>query len=122
MTAATAPSIAPSAAFAPPGFGAALGAVFRQEVRSLLFQPQCYIFQIGFLLALTVCIFLIAEFYATDEASLRLMVVYLPWVALILVPALAMRAWPAEHGERSGELAMTEPWSSASFSRASRSC
>jgi ABC-2 type transport system permease protein len=109
MTAATAPSIAPSAAFAPPGFGAALGAVFRQEVRSLLFQPQCYIFQIGFLLALTVCIFLIAEFYATDEASLRLMVVYLPWVALILVPALAMRAWPAEHGERSGELAMTLP-------------
>ena len=104
-----------SAELAPPSICSAVLAVCRHELRSLLFQPLCYLYQIGFLLALTACIFLVADFYSTDQATLRLMVVYLPWVALILVPALAMRTWPDEHGDRSVELAMTLPLGAGSL-------
>ena len=85
------------------------GAVFRHELRLLLFAPLSYLFQLGFLLALSACVFLIADFYATDEASIRPMLTFLPWVSLILVPALAMRSWIDEHNDRSVELTMTLP-------------
>ncbi len=84
-------------------------AVFRHELRLLLFAPLSYLFQLGFLLALSACVFLIADFYATDEASIRPMLTFLPWVALILVPALAMGSWVDEHNDRSVELTMTLP-------------
>ena len=84
-------------------------AVFRHELRLLLYQPLSYLFQLGFLLVLAASIFLIIDFYATDEASIRPMLVFLPWVALILVPALAMRAWAEDHSDRSMELTLTLP-------------
>ena len=84
-------------------------AVFRHELRLFLFSPLTYLFQCGFLAALSVCVFLIADFYSTDEASIRPMLTFLPWVALIMVPALAMRAWADEHGDRAIELVLTLP-------------
>lgn len=88
---------------------AGTGAVFRHELRLLLYQPLSYLFQLGFLAVLAASVFLIADFYATDEASIRPMLVFLPWVALILVPALAMRAWTDDHSDRSMELTLTLP-------------
>ena len=87
----------------------AILAVFRHEWRQLVYAPLTPIFQIGFLVALAVCTFLIADFYATDEAAIGPMLIFLPWVSLILVPALAMRAWIDEPGDRSMELALTLP-------------
>ncbi len=84
-------------------------AVFRHELRLYLFSPLTYIFLAGFLAALTAGMFLVADFYATDEASIGPMLVFLPWVALILVPALAMRAWVDEHSDRGIELMLTLP-------------
>ena len=83
--------------------------MFRHELRLLLYQPLSYLFQLGFLAVLAASVFLIADFYATDEASIRLLLVFLPWVALILVPALAMRAWIEDHSDRSMELTLTLP-------------
>jgi ABC-2 type transport system permease protein len=91
------------------GFFTGMKAVFYHELRLLLFAPLSYLFQLGFLLALSACVFLIADFYATDEASIRPLLTFLPWVALILVPALAMRSWTDEHSDRSVELTMTLP-------------
>lgn len=88
--------------------GAAL-AVARHETRLLIHSPLTAIFQAGFLATLMACVFLIADFYSTDEASIQPMLVYLPWVALIFVPALAMRAWSDEHGDRGVELLLTLP-------------
>ena len=88
---------------------AGTGAVFRHELRLLLYQPLSYLFQLGFLAVLAASVFLIADFYATDEASIRPLLVFLPWVALILVPALAMRAWIEDHSDRSMELTLTLP-------------
>ena len=84
-------------------------AIFRHELRSLLYTPLIYLFQVGFLVSLTTAIFLVADFYATDEASLRLLNIFLPWIAVVLVPALAMRSWPDSHDDRSIELIMTLP-------------
>ena len=85
---------------------AGTSAVFRHELRLLLYQPLSYLFQVGFLAVLAASVFLIADFYATDEASIRPLLVFLPWVALILVPALAMRAWIEDHSDRSMELTL----------------
>ncbi len=85
------------------------GAVLRHELRSLLYSPLTYVFQIGFLTVLAICTFLIADYYSTDEASIQPMLVFLPWVALILVPALAMRAWTDEPSDRGIELMLTLP-------------
>lgn len=87
----------------------AVYAVLRHELRMLLYAPLSYLFLLGFLIALSACIFLVADFYATDEASIQLMLVFLPWVAMILVPALAMGMWPGQAGDRSAELSMTLP-------------
>ena len=84
-------------------------ATFRHELRQLLYSPLTYIFQIAFLLGLALCIFLIADFYASDDASARLMLTFLPWVALVLVPALCARAWIDEPGDRGFELITTLP-------------
>ncbi len=86
-----------------------VGAVFRHEMRLFLHSPLTVIFQVGFLGTLAAGVFLIADYYAGDEASVRPMLVFLPWVALILVPALAMRAWADEQGDRGVELMMTLP-------------
>ena len=93
----------------PPSLTQSVNAIFRHELRSLLYAPLSYLFQVGFLVSLTAAIFLVADFYATDEASLRLLNVFLPWIAVILVPALAMRSWPDSHDDRSIELIMTLP-------------
>lgn len=83
--------------------------MLRHELRSLLYAPLTYVFQVGFLAVLAVCTFLIADYYSTDEASIQPMLAFLPWVALILVPALAMRAWADEPSDRGIELMLTLP-------------
>lgn len=88
---------------------AGVGAVFRHEWRQLVHAPLTYVFQSGFLLALNAAIFLVADFYSTDVASLELAWTFLPWIALILVPALAMRAFVDEPGDRALELTLTLP-------------
>ena len=93
----------------PPAPLSAVYAVMRHELRTLLYAPLSYLFLFGFLAALSACVFLIADFYASDEASIRLMLVFLPWVAMILVPALAMGMWAGQAGDRGTELAMTLP-------------
>ena len=55
------------------------------------------------------CVFLISDFYSTDSASIDVMLTFLPWVALVFVPALAMRAWTEEPSDRSLELILSLP-------------
>ena len=86
-----------------------VSAVLRHELRLLFFAPLTYLFQAAFLLALNAFIFLVANFYGSDEATLRLMLVFLPWVSLVLVPALSMAAWTDSHSSREIELLYSLP-------------
>ncbi len=88
-------------------------ACYRHELRVLFHSPVNVVFLAGFLVAIGLCVFQIGEFFSTDEASLALWSLFLPWCGLILVPALAMRAWPDEYADRSVELALTLPLSLA---------
>jgi ABC-2 type transport system permease protein len=92
-----------------PGRLAPVLAVARHEWRSRINAPLTYVYLAGFLAALSTAIFLVADLYGTDEASPRLLLVFLPWVALILVPALTMKAWNDEVGDRSLELMQSLP-------------
>lgn len=86
-------------------------AVFRNEWRQYVYSPVTAIFQAAFLLALNACVFLVANFYSTDVASLALQWAFLPWVALVFAPALAMRAFTEESGDRALELTLSLPLS-----------
>ena len=84
-------------------------ACYRHELRVLLLSPVTVVFLCGFLVAMGLCVFQVGEFYATDEASPALWILFLPWCGLVFVPALAMRAWPDEYTDRSVELSLTLP-------------
>ena len=86
-----------------------LRAAVRHELRLLLFSPVTYLFQAGFLVLLSVCLFLVSDYYNEDQASIAALLRYLPWLALLLVPALAMRGWSQHQDDRSAELVLTLP-------------
>ncbi len=90
-------------------------AVLRHELRLLFFTPLSYLFQVAFLLGLGACIFLVADFYSSDEATLRLLLGFIPWVSLVLVPALAMSAWADNQADREMELTYSLPVSRAAI-------
>ena len=92
-----------------PGFARSAVAVARHEVRLAFHSPTSYVLALGFALALNVAIFSAGEFLTTNEASVRLFALFLPWVAIVFVPALAMRAWSAGHDDRGLEFAMSLP-------------
>ena len=91
------------------GWLAGAAAQFRHECRQYAYAPLTYIFIAAFTLVLAVCIFLVADFFASDDASPRLLTVFLPWVSLVLVPALAMRAWNDDLNDRAVELTFSLP-------------
>ena len=92
-----------------PGFVRRTAAVMRHEVRLAFHSPMSYVLALGFVLGMGLAIFAVGEFLSTNEASVRLFTLFLPWVAIVFVPALAMRAWSAGHDDRGLEFAMSLP-------------
>ena len=92
-----------------PGFVRRTAAVMRHEVRLAFHSPMSYVLALGFVLGMNIAIFAVGEFLSTNEASVRLFTLFLPWVAIVFVPALAMRAWSAGHDDRGLEFAMSLP-------------
>ena len=92
-----------------PGFARSAAAVMRHEIRLAFHSPMSYVVALGFVLSVGIAIFAVGEFLSTDEASVRLFTLFLPWAAIVFVPALAMRAWPAGHDDRALEFAMSLP-------------
>ncbi|MCH9649581.1 MAG: ABC transporter permease [Deltaproteobacteria bacterium] len=86
-------------------------AVFRREFRSYFASPLGYIF---------IVIFLVASGYLTlsrdfgrflelRQADLDAFFTYIPWLFVVLVPAVAMRLWAEERKTGSVELLLTLP-------------
>lgn len=86
-----------------------LRSVFRHEWRMLAFAAMTPVFIGGFLLALSAAVFLAGDFYSSDHTSAELLWTFLPWVAVVFIPALAMRAFTDEPGDRSLELMLSLP-------------
>lgn len=93
----------------------ALGALYRHELKVLLYASPTYLFQAGMLLALSVAIFLVANYYNSDQASVEPLLTFLPWVGLVFVPALGMRAWAEGPNDRASEILLTLPVSAVAL-------
>lgn len=81
----------------------------RHEWRQLVYSPLTLIFQVWFLFALALSIFVVADFYSTDLATANLQWTFLPWIGLVMAPALAMRAFAESAGDRALELTLSLP-------------
>ena len=90
-------------------------AAARHEWRQLTYSPLTIIFQIGFLLTLATAIFVIGDFFSTDLVVMDLQWTFLPWVANVFIPALAMRAFHGQNNEGSMELTLSLPLSASSI-------
>ncbi|MCB1503956.1 MAG: Gldg family protein [Hyphomicrobiaceae bacterium] len=73
------------------------------------------LFQAAFLIALASAIFLIGRAYQSDVTSVDLQWMFLPWLAAIFVPALAMQAFEDTPGDRRMELLTSLPVSPAAL-------
>ena len=86
-------------------------AVFRREFRSYFASPLGYIFIVIFLVAsgfLTLSRDF-GRFLELRQADLDPFFTYIPWLFVILVPAVAMRLWAEERKTGSVELLLTLP-------------
>ncbi len=81
----------------------------RKEFSGYFSSPIAYVFLITFLILTSVVFLFVQEFFLHGQASLRLFFEAMPWIYLILVPAITMRIWSEERREGTIELLMTLP-------------
>ncbi|MBT6566937.1 MAG: ABC transporter permease subunit [Candidatus Puniceispirillum sp.] len=90
-------------------------AAARHEWRQLTYSPLTIIFQVGFLLTLATAIFVNGDFFTTDLVVMDLQWTFLPWIANVFIPALAMRAFHGQNNEGAMELTLSLPLSTVSI-------
>ena len=83
--------------------------LFLYELKSLLYNPSTYLFQLIFITGINIFIFLVSDFFNSDFASPRLLLIIFPWTCLLLVPALTMRIWGISVNNNEFELIRSFP-------------
>ncbi|MCR4573476.1 MAG: Gldg family protein [Lentisphaeria bacterium] len=83
--------------------------IAKRELRGYFCTPIAYVFLIAFLAMSTIATFLVGDFFTFNEASLRTLFFWLPWLYLLFVPAAGMRLWAEERRQGTVEILMTMP-------------
>lgn len=83
--------------------------IFRKEFSAYLNSASAYIFLIIFLLLGAGLFFFPGRFFQLRQANLSGFFVFVPWLFLFFVPAVAMRVWAEEKRGGTEELLMTMP-------------
>ena len=83
--------------------------IFKREFLSYFRSPVAYVFIIIFLIASVGCTFFIGNLYESNQANLSPFFMFLPWLYLVLVPAVGMRLWAEERRNGTIELLFTLP-------------
>jgi ABC-2 type transport system permease protein len=83
--------------------------LFKREFYGYFRSPVAYVFMVIFLLTSMGFMFFIGGFYQSNQASLDSFFTYLPWLYLVLVPAVGMRLWAEERKTGTIELLFTLP-------------
>jgi len=88
-------------------------ALFRRELAAYFRTPLALVFTVIFLMLSNSFVFYLGDLYETGQASMQAYFRLLPWVCLLLVPALSMRSWSEEF--RSGTIELLDalplpPW------------
>ncbi len=71
-------------------------ALVKREVMSFFLTPLALVFSVIFLLLSNSFVFYLGDLYEVGQASMQSYFRLLPWVCLLLVPALTMRSWSEE--------------------------
>jgi len=83
--------------------------IFRRELASYFATPLAYVFIVIFLVLAGTLAFFLGNFFDRGQADLQPFFSYLPWLYLVLIPALAMRLWAEERKTGTIELFLTLP-------------
>ncbi len=86
-----------------------LHAVYRRELLAYFQTPLAYVFLAVFAFCAPAFAFHVGRFFDTNRADLAPMFDYLPWLFVVLMPALAMRAWAEERDRGTLEFLMALP-------------
>lgn len=88
-------------------------AVWRRQVGSLLGNPLGYLFILAFVLIAGGFLYLPDSFYSRNISDLGPLHGIMPWLLIVLLPALGMGAWATERELGTEELLLTMPLSIA---------
>lgn len=83
--------------------------IFKREFLGYFRSPVAYVFLVGFLLISVGLAFFLGGFFKAGIASLESYFTFLPWIFVILVPAVGMRLWAEEKRTGTIELIFTLP-------------
>jgi ABC-2 type transport system permease protein len=87
--------------------------LMRREFRGYFATPVAYVFIVIFLFLAGIFTFYVGNFYERGQADLEPFFRYLPWLYMLLIPAISMRLWSEERKSGTIELLMTLPISLA---------
>ncbi|PKO19738.1 ABC transporter [candidate division BRC1 bacterium HGW-BRC1-1] len=83
--------------------------IFKKEVGGYMNSASAYVFLIVFLALGATLFFTQGGFFLNRQASMGGFFVFVPWLFLFFVPAIAMRIWAEEKKAGTEELLMTMP-------------
>jgi ABC-2 type transport system permease protein len=83
--------------------------IFKREFLGYFRAPVAYVFLIGYLVLAVLLAFFLGGFFKAGNASLESYFNLLPWIFVVLVPAVGMRLWAEEKRTGTIELIFTLP-------------
>lgn len=83
--------------------------IARRELAAYFATPVATVFIVIFLALQGALTFTLGNFFARGQADLQPFFTFLPWVFLLLIPALTMRLWAEERRAGTIELLLTLP-------------
>jgi ABC-2 type transport system permease protein len=83
--------------------------ILRRELASYFATPLAYVVIVIFLLAANFFAFAFGALYERGQADLIPFFTFIPWLFLLLIPAVSMRLWAEERRNGSIELLLTQP-------------
>ncbi len=90
-----------------------VGVLARRELASAFNSPIAWIVAVAYLVFTSTWLFFFNQFFAHNEASLRLYFSVIPVVFVFLLPALTMRSWAEERRMGTLEVLVTLPFRDA---------
>ena len=84
--------------------------IVRKELKSYFNSPIAYIVVVTFLIFSSIWLFYLQRFFAGNLASLRVFFGIIPFIFIIVMPAITMRSWAEENKLGTLELLMTLPY------------
>lgn len=83
--------------------------LFKREFLGYFRSPVAYVFLVAFVLASTAMALYLGNLLKTNDASMRTLFHYQPWIFLVFIPAIGMRLWAEEKRSGTWELLFTLP-------------